>query len=85
MNSESELIKKILLEIKKNPEQKEKIIHISGYDYNSKVFPNLLSFYNDGYIFAVPLRDETKNIVQLFVNTLTPKGEKYLKELNGTN
>jgi len=85
MNYEYELIKKILLEIEKNPKQKEKVIHVAGYNYDTKVFPHLLSLYKDGYILAKPETDETGSIVQLYVNTLTPKGEKYLEKLNDLN
>ena len=82
MNYDSQLIKKILLEIKKNPKQKEKEIYIHGYSYNDIVFPHLKYLWDEKYIFAKPIKDESTEIVGLIVYDLLPKGEKYLDSLN---
>lgn len=81
MNNETILIKKIFFEIARNSRQKEKIIYVAGYDYDSEVFPQLLSLYKDGYIYAKPEKDESESIVQLYIDKLTPRGEKYYSSL----
>jgi len=81
MANGSELIKKIFLEIMKNPKQKGKVIYVVGYNYDSEVFPQLISLHKDGYIFAKLEKDESGSIVQIFVDGLTQKGEKYYRSL----
>ena len=82
MNYDSQLIKKILLEIKKNPKQKEKEINIPGFNYDDIVFPHLKYLWEEKFISAKPGKDESGEIVSLIVYDLSPKGEKYLKTLN---
>lgn len=85
MDYDSELIKKIFLEIKKNPKQIDKTIYISGYNYNDIVFPCLLFLHKEKYLNARIEKDESGEPVQILVANLTSKGEKYLKELTGKN
>lgn len=82
MNYDSQLIKKILLDIKKNPKQKEKEIHNHGFNYNDIVFPHLFYLWEEKFISAKPVKDESGEIVSFIIYDLFPKGEKYLKMLN---
>ena len=68
MNYDSHLIKKILLEIKKNPKQIDKTIYISGFSYNDIVFPCLLSLHKEKYFNARIEKDESDEPVQILVD-----------------
>lgn len=85
MNYDSELIKKILLEIKKHPKKVDKTIYISGYGYNDAVFPCLLWLHKEKYLNGNVDRDEANEPVQILVTNLTAEGEKYLKKLSDNN
>lgn len=76
------LIKSILLEIEKNPNNNDKQIYIVGFDYGRVIFPKLLSLYKEGMFFASPHKDESGEIVQLSVGKLTAKGKRYLQSLS---